>query len=145
MSRILSILVFLAAVGCQHSTGPADLDPNLNAAGGDQVLSTDRQSYSAGTTVSLRLKNSYRHALGYNLCQAVLERESGASWRAAEFENDRVCTMELRLLQPGDSVVTSRRLDGRLAEGNYRFRTTVENMSTGSREPVTSNTFRLTR
>jgi hypothetical protein len=145
MRAVLSTLLFLAVLGCQQTTAPSDPDPGLGAGDPDRVLTTDQGSYPAGATASLRLKNPFSQALGYNLCSSVLERHSDGAWRTAESESDRVCTMELRTVQPGGTATYNRPLSSRLPAGDYRFRTTVEKMNAGTREPVVSNTFRITR
>jgi hypothetical protein len=144
-ARRFSILLFLVALGCQQATAPSDRDAGLGAGDPERVLATEKESYPAGATASLRLTNPFRHALGYNLCHSLLERQSSGAWRTAEFENDRVCTMELRILQPGGTATYDLPLSPRLPAGDYRFRTSVENMSTGTREQVVSNTFPVTR
>lgn len=144
MRVIAGLLLIFSTVACQQATAPSDLTPVRDVSGENRVLSTDRDSYLAGAVAVIRLSNPYEHALGYNLCHAVLERQTGAAWQRAG-GSDRVCTMELRRLASGQTVTYSRPLESSLAAGEYRFRTTLENMSTGVREPVVSNTFRVTR
>lgn len=144
MRGLAALLILVATAACQHATAPADADPRLGAAAASGALTTDRQSYAAGATGSLRLSNRYPHALGYNLCHSVLERRVGDQWRTAEGEDQRVCTMELRILEAAGTASYSFALASSLPAGEYRFRTQVENMSTGAREPLVSNTFRVT-
>lgn len=145
MRGITGLFLLLLAIACQPTTAPADLDPTRDVSGAERVLATDRDSYAAGSVAVIRLTNRYDHALGYNLCHSVLERQQGVAWETAPREGDRVCTMELRLLDPGRSVTYEFRLASSLPAGAYRFRTTLENMRTGAREPVVSNAFTVTR
>ena len=143
MRGIVALLLALAFTACQHAASPTELDPSLGAVGAEGVLSTDREAYEAPATAVVRLKNPHPFALGYNLCTSVLERQIGDSWRTSELGNDRVCTMELRILKPGETATFSAELDGRLPAGSYRYRTSVERMGEGTSEQVASNTFRI--
>ena len=72
----------------------------------------------------LTLENHSRSSLGYNLCAAVLERQTGEGWITVP--PVPVCTEELRALTPGktDSLVHHRTQP--LEPGIYRFTTTIE-------------------
>ena len=105
---------------------------------GDVSLSVTPARTSAGSTVTLTLGNESRQAIGYNLCTSALQTASGSAVRT-----DRVCTMELRTLQPGRSASYSYELPGSLADGRYRFSTGLERMPDGGRLTVTSNSFEV--
>lgn len=93
---------------------------------------------SAGATMTLTLANSSRRTVGYNLCTSDLQTSAGTS-----VKTNRVCTMELRTLQPGRRATYQYELPDSLPDGRYRFSTGVQRMPNGSRITVTSNSFRV--
>lgn len=105
------------------------------------ILRAAPDSVAAGEEVTLTLSNGTNGVIGYNLCASSLERRSGGGWQPAP--EDRVCTMELRTLQPGDEVAQSLRLPDVLATGDYRYATTVERTAERTREAVASNPIRV--
>jgi hypothetical protein len=74
--------------------------------------------------VTLLLRNETPHQIGYNLCASALEHRSGTSWRTEPLEG--VCTLELRIVPPGQVARYERKLPTNIAGGEYRFRTSVE-------------------
>ncbi|MBW3629786.1 MAG: hypothetical protein KY464_10870 [Gemmatimonadetes bacterium] len=145
MRNVVAALLVLASVGCRQSVSPLDPDPSLISDAQVRVLTTERDSYAAGETAVVILTNTFRHAIGYNLCVSTLERQRSGSWHQSELDRDGACTMELRILQPGSRATYSRRLNPALPAGEYRIRTTLENLEARTREPVVSTTFRVTR
>lgn len=145
MRGLAALLLALTVAACHQTTAPVESDPSRGLAAASGTLTTDRESYPAGATATLRLANQNQHALGYNLCTSTLERRAGGEWRTAEGEDQRVCTMELRILEAGGTATYSYLLAATLPEGEYRFRTSLEHMGNGTRETATSNTFRVTR
>lgn len=103
------------------------------------TLSASPESLSPGATVTLRLANGSRGQVGYNLCTSALETAAGAAVRT-----DRVCTMELRTLEAGQSATYGYELPAGLEPGSYRFSSGVEWMAAGNRTNVTSNSIRVT-
>ena len=142
-SPALLLSLLLSAAGCRLGTSPADLDPSLSPARSDRTLSTDRTRYTAGAVAVIRLRNATSGELGYNLCTSSLERGVPAGWEPVA--NDRPCTRELRILAPGAVATYEQRLAPELANGNYRFRASVEHMGAGRAEQVESNTFEIVR
>lgn len=102
-------------------------------------LSASPQSVRAGATVALRLANGSSQQIGYNLCTSGIQTSAGQPVRT-----DRVCTMELRTLDPDKSATYSYDLPDNLAPGSYRFTTGVEWMAAGNRTSVTSNGITVT-
>ena len=89
--------------------------------GGGATLTLDRTSYAAGATVTMRITSQTRDTLGYNQCSSrVVERQDGERW-VAHPEPDRMCTMELRLLMPGESQTATTDLPANLRSGTYRI------------------------
>jgi hypothetical protein len=144
MSRITYAVLLLALGACGVN---GELQPPAGAGAGIQVaegvmLTTDRQSYSAGSDVRLELRNGSAAAIGVNVCMSTLERRNGA-WARSTIQPDEICTAELRLLEPGGSASHTFTLPQALTPGEYRFQTDVERMETGQREPITSTPFRV--
>lgn len=131
----------LLAVACQKqipvadTTAPLPEDPGVNVGAGPVVtLTLDREAYAPGSDVRMTLRNPTQHDYGYNPCTRVVERESGTSWSAVP-EPDRVCTMELRMLARGETVVTGTDLP-RVEPGRYRIALRLTEDSPSGREPV---------
>lgn len=101
---------------------------------GDVSLRASPERVSAGATVTLTLNNGSQGRLGYNLCTSVLQRAAGE-----EVRTDRVCTMELRILEPGRTATYSYDLPGTLEDGSYRFSASVDRMDDGAPTALTSN------
>lgn len=110
----------------------------MQAAGGDPVsLSVEPLTVSAGGSVELILQNHSSTEVGYNLCTSSLERRTDSGWEAVP--SDRVCTMELRTLPPGEEAHFTLDLPAELAPGEFRA---VNNL-TRERAPVRSGTFQV--
>jgi hypothetical protein len=128
----LSAIVVLGA--CTASAGSGD-------AASDLTLAVEPATVAAGDSVTLILGNESASAIGYNLCTSSLERQTDGSWQP--LPSDRVCTMELRTLEPGAQTRYPLSLPAALESGEYRYRTTVELMETGERRDVESEVFRV--
>jgi hypothetical protein len=94
-----------------------------------------------GDSVSLTLHNGAADAIGYNLCTSTLERRTGDGWEAVP--DDRVCTMELRMLDPGQRADFPLQLQPALTAGAYRFSTRIEWMASGTSDVVRTDEFRV--
>ena len=127
-----------AAPGNQQSPAPTPPSNGQPAPqpSGDVTLSASPSRTAAGSTMTLTLANSANYTVGYNLCTSAIETAGGSS-----VPTDRVCTMELRTLQPGRSANYSFELPANLGDGSYRFSTGAENMDGGTRAVVKSNIF----
>lgn len=126
------------APGNQQSPVPAppsDGQPSPQP-GGDVRLSASPSRTAAGSTMTLTLTNSANYTVGYNLCTSAIETAGGSN-----IPLDRVCTMELRTLQPGRSANYSFELPANLGDGRYRFSTSAENTDAGTPAVVKSNIF----
>lgn len=93
----------------------------------------------AGNVV-LTLENGSTQAISYNLCTSALERNTNGSWTAVP--EDRVCTMELRSLTPGNTATFTATLPPGAQAGEYRYSTNVER-DAGGRVTVSSNSVRV--
>jgi hypothetical protein len=136
----MPILALALALGCRASAEQGAATPEGAAATGPGVaLAVEPGRAAPGEEVELVLRNGSDGAVGYNLCTSVLEREAESGWEAVP--SDRVCTMELRMLEPGQDARFRLELPPDLAPGTYRFLTRVERMETGARDGVASDPF----
>jgi hypothetical protein len=129
MIRRFLPLVLLA--GCAFA-GEPDLEPGLS-------LTTEPAVATAGQPVTLKLNNQTAWPVGYNLCTSLLEREADGRWEA--IREERVCTMELRMLAPGSAAEEQIDLPAPLEPGNYRFSANVEDR--GAIEQISSEAFQV--
>jgi hypothetical protein len=112
-----------------------------DAAGDTVTLRVEPATARSGSTVQLVLSNGSAGAVGYNLCSSGLERRTADVWQPVP--SDRVCTMELRLLPPGEQVSYPIDLPPGLAAGEYRFVTNLEYQATATSGVVRSEGFRV--
>lgn len=129
-TRALLGLVLLAACSAGRGASPSPSDLTLSVAA---------DVTAAGETVTLVLRNGSDAAAGYNLCTSALERRTDRDWEP--LSPNRVCTMELRTLEPATETSYEFELPAVMIPGQYRFVTTVENMATGVRSSVWSDPF----
>jgi len=108
----------------------------------DVVLRAGPETIAAGGSMTLTLDNESAGTIGDNLCASGLERGSGVGWQLVP--ENRLCTMELRTLQPRNEISEELRLPETLASGDYRYTTTVERIETRGRDAIASNQFRVT-
>ena len=106
-------------------------------------LTLDRATYAPGDNVTLTLTNRGQRELGYNACTRIVERESNGAWTAVP-EPDRICTMELRLLDRGQTVKEQTDLP-RASAGRYRLAINFSDESSSAGGPlrVTSAPFEI--
>jgi uncharacterized protein YfaS (alpha-2-macroglobulin family) len=84
------------------------------------TITLDRSSYSAGGTANVSVTSHSRDTLGYNFCSSrTVERKQGESWVAIP-EPGRMCTMEIRLLNPGETQTASITMPESMPAGTYR-------------------------
>ncbi|CAN5722219.1 MAG: hypothetical protein H0U67_12620 [Gemmatimonadetes bacterium] len=129
MIRRIFPIILLAACA---ASGESDLDPGLS-------LTTEPAVAAAGQSVTLSLNNQTAWPVGYNLCTSLLERESGGNWEPVR--EDRICTMELRMLAPEADTQEQLELPTTLEPGTYRFSANVEDR--GSIEQISSEPFEV--
>jgi hypothetical protein len=141
MRFTVSILALTLALAL--ATSCRTPDDVINAAASNGLLTTEFPSYAPGATVNLQLHNTTGSNLGYNLCASGLERLDGTAWMPVR-EYDIVCTMELRRLEPRQRASFPHQIPTTLQAGQYRFVTTIEDLPTGERREIASNTFAIT-
>lgn len=131
-----SVVLFVVALawGC----GPSEQPDGP----GDQIrLSVQSEEVLGGTEVTLILTNRSPDPVGHNLCTSELERRAGAGWEPVP--SNRVCTMELRMLAPGDEARYTIELPADLPPGDYRFRANVDRGDAGTRSRLSTEPFRV--
>lgn len=116
--------------------------PSIQSGAGQGVtLRVEPNTVSAGDSVTLVLANGSPGEIGYNLCSSGLERQVGSEWQTVP--SDRVCTMELRILPPGEEARYPLDTSAQLAPGEYRFVTNIDMIDGGGPGGIRSAPFRL--
>ena len=98
---------------------------------------------SAGDTVNLTLTNRSALPLGYNLCTSSLERRSESTWQLVP--SDRICTMEIRTLPPGQQTRYQLKTPSGLSAGEDRYTAQLDRQQAGNREAVSTEPFQVHR
>lgn len=114
--------MLVLAAGC----APNAAAPGTGAGGAGLELNVQPQPARIGQEVELTLVNRSARQVGYNLCPSVLQRQVGGQWQPATIAFTEVCTMELRILEPGASASFRHPLPTGLQPGTYRFWAGVE-------------------
>jgi hypothetical protein len=120
----------LSACGPSMQSGASVSNVSLNAA-----------PTAAGDSIVLTLTNGSGQQVGYNLCPTAVEQRVDTGWQAVP--NDRVCTMELRTLEPGTNATYTTAFPPGTTAGDYRFAAGVEIPLGGERRTVSSNLVRV--
>lgn len=132
------LLVAVLAAAC----APLEMDGDGTAFA---RLGLDPTRVRAGDPITLTLTNRSDRQIGYNLCPAVLDRRVGGEWQEHPERPAEVCTMELRILEPGASDTFRHTLPATLPAGSYRFRLGVEWPLGEDRAGVASEPFEVER
>jgi hypothetical protein len=128
----LALLVL--AGGCMTTNGAV----GANAL----TLSVAPESPTPGAEVTLILRNRSEEMIGYNLCTSSLMRQVGDAWEPVP--SDRVCTMELRTLEPGDEATFPLEMEADVPAGTYRFETRIEWLERQTGDRVATSPFTIT-
>jgi len=134
--KSVGFFVALALAACGPE--PENTDPL-----GVAVLEVSPAAPQAGASLTLTLRNEGAEPIGYNLCTSQLQRRAGDDW--IEVPEDRVCTMELRMLPPGGSDSFAMDLPADLAPDEHRYAASVHLMDSDRMEVVWSPAFRAER
>lgn len=114
-------LLFASACTVPQGSGDSASSPADGATSPSPIaITVDRETYSPGAEVGLRLENRSASRFGYNACQRRVEREADSGWLTIP-EPDRVCTMEIRMLDPHSTKTDRTDLPGALEPGRYRL------------------------
>jgi hypothetical protein len=134
-----------ALVGAAAFAGCAPSSAGGSAAGTPSLeLTVQPQPARASQEITLTLTNRSDQEVGYNLCPSVLQRRVEGEWQTSAVPFTEVCTMELRVLDPGASGTFRHPLPAGIPAGTYRFRTGVEWPLGGDRADVESAPFEVT-
>ena len=128
---LLLPLLVLAACGPSMQAGNSS----------DVTLTVEPQTVAPAGSITLTLRNASESEVGYNLCSSGLEQNVGGTWTAVP--SDRVCTMELRLLPPGEETTYPLELPISVEPGEYRFVTNVDMAAVEDFGPVRSDPFEV--
>jgi len=135
MPRPYKLFVFLAALACQsgaqrNADTPSSDSPKSagdtsigapRADTGGVTLSLDKTAYAPGAAVVMTINSQRADTLGYNQCSdRSVERETASGW-VEHPEPDRMCTMELRLLKPGETATAQTNVPADVTAGTYRI------------------------
>ncbi len=90
---------------------------------GDRLLevATVEGSLAAGVTAGIRLENLSDRTIGFNLCPRILERRIDGTWTELPETRPEACTLELRILAAGDTIVETTGILPGLEAGTYRI------------------------
>lgn len=107
----------------------------------DVALIVEPARVAPGDSVTVQLTTTLGDGIGFNLCSSTLERRLANDWQAVP--SDRICTMELRTLVPGDTARFTFHLSDGLAPGEYRYHIRVVRSPTDEMRDVSSEPFRV--
>jgi hypothetical protein len=137
MQHVLA-MTLIVLLGCAPA-GDSDQTAMPTA---EVAMSVEPSNATAGDSLTLTLSNESSGPVGYNLCSSRLERSAGNDWEP--IRENRMCTLELRTLPPGEQTTYSVQLPPTIEPGEYRFATNVEMLDGTARNLVRSTTFRVT-
>jgi hypothetical protein len=147
---IVAALMLVSAACNETPTGDAGdqehpLEPGHAALSEDTDvnLGIEAARFQPGAEVTLVLENHSEEDVGHNLCFHALERRSNDDWAAAEEQEDRVCTLVLHILPPGDTARYDTTLPDPLPAGEYRYRVTVHFMDRDEHRDQASDPFQV--
>ena len=102
------------------------------------TLAVAPESTSPDSTVTLTLRNGAQQQIGYNLCTSALETGAGRP-----VPTSRICTMELRTLEPGRTATHRYELPVNMVDGSYRFMTQVHWLPSKRTSAIRSNSLEV--
>ena len=123
MRSPLAVLTLAVALACQ-SAAQSDRDSASEkqvADTGVVMLTLDKTAYAPGATAIMTIMSQRSDTLGYNPCSnRSVERETPTGW-VVHPEPNRMCTMELRLLKPGETQTAQTDVPADVTAGTYRI------------------------
>jgi hypothetical protein len=134
---VLTLSVALAcrpqAQGAADKSSGADTPGSASASTGDTsaentvadtgvvMLTLDKTGYAPGASAVMTITSQRADTLGYNPCSSrSVELETPTGW-VVHPEPNRMCTMELRLLQPGETQTAQTDVPADVTAGTYRI------------------------
>lgn len=110
-------------------------------------ITTVEDTLPPGASAEIRLENRSDRIIGFNLCPKVLERQADGSWTELPETRPEACTLEIRILAAGETVVETTGIPIDLEAGSYRI--VFEGISFEAGDPAvplaqrTTNTFEI--
>ncbi|HEY0017544.1 MAG TPA: hypothetical protein VGC13_14630 [Longimicrobium sp.] len=111
----------------------------------DVLYDADRSAYTPADSIVTRLENTSSADVGYNLCGAALERQSGGGWTRVMRTPEPTCAQSLQVLRPGESATYREPASAVPAPGTYRLRTRVEVPVSGPAKDVSTGYFTVSQ
>lgn len=106
----------------RETAGAQDRDTAAGEAEGRQLeITTVEDTLVPGVSAEIRLENLSNRTVGFNLCPKMLERRAGEMWTPLPETRPEACTLELRILAAGETVVGTTGLPLALDPGTYRI------------------------
>jgi hypothetical protein len=124
-------LASMLAVACQPMPPMSEHPSTSTAPHSGVTITLDRTRYAPGSQVELRVTNHTNDTVGFNPCTRIIERRQGDAWVTVP-EPDRVCTMEIWLLDPHASRTGRTDLPASLTPGTYRLALVLTRESSGA-------------
>jgi hypothetical protein len=119
IARLAPVIPLILACAAPQGAGGSSSEP-ANGTTSPIAITVDRETYSPGAEVGLRIENRSDSRFGYNACPRRVEREADSGWVTIP-EPDRVCTMEIRMVEPRSTKTDRTDLPGALEPGRYRL------------------------
>jgi hypothetical protein len=157
-SMALGVLAAAALIvgvtGCQPKTAPVQGTPPPAATGTSPAATSppaasppvevriDKMEYRSGERVALTIVNRGDGQYAFNPCNRTIEQESGGKWAPFE-EPGRICTMEVWLIDPGETRTAETTLPRTMGPGRYRLSIAMGRQTppAADRPPATSGPF----
>lgn len=114
-----TVAALLATTVAACATNPPVADPGDSRADGATVTTT-ASSYTPGSRVGLRITNNTGSTLGYNACTRTIEHNNNGNWSPIP-EPNRMCTMQINLIEPGQTRSDATDLPNSMPVGTYRI------------------------
>ena len=106
----------------RETAGAQDRDTASGEAEGRQLeVTTVEDTLVPGVSAEIRLENLSNRTVGFNLCPKMLERRAGETWTPLPETQPEACTLELRILAAGETVVGTTGIPLALEAGTYRI------------------------
>lgn len=119
MRRIQSVLLALTLFAVVASCGEVSSDPRYAL-----VVTIPHKTYSAGDTVTFRLRNISKHDIGFSTCPLSLEELKDGVWSRSTHqpnESSIVCPLMTTVLPHGETDSAFFVLGSDVPVGTYRI------------------------
>lgn len=134
LALLPSVLLSACCCGLPSDSAPVDV-----------TYDADRSAYTPQDSIITRLENTSGADVGYNLCGAALERQSGSGWTRVLRTPEPTCAQPLYVLRPGESATYREPASAVPAPGTYRLRIRVEIPVSGAAQDVATGFFTVSQ